>query len=101
MEPAAPLGQEAQPAGGRGLLGVDRTQRAQIRARLGPRYMEVRYEDLVEQPQPPLKRIGEFIGHDLDYARIQQARVGSVDKPLTAFKEELKAGRFSGGPLEK
>ena len=64
-------------------------------AMLGPRYMEVRYEDLVEQPQPPLKRIGEFLGHDLDYARIQQASVGSVKKPLTAFKEELKEGRFS------
>jgi hypothetical protein len=57
--------------------------------------MEVRYEDLVEQPQPPLKRIGEFLGHDLDYARIQQASVGSVKRPLTAFKEELKEGRFS------
>lgn len=62
---------------------------------LGPRYMEVRYEDLVEQPQPQLRRIGEFLGHDLDYARILQASVGSVKKPLTSFKEELKEGRFS------
>jgi len=55
----------------------------------------VRYEDLVEQPQPPLNRIGEFLGHDLDYARIQQNGIGSVKKPLTSFKEELKEGRFS------
>jgi len=67
----------------------------QFGAMLGPRYMEVRYEDLVEHPQLPLTRIGEFIGHDLDYARIQQVSVGSVKKPLTAFKEELKGGHFS------
>jgi len=62
---------------------------------LGPKYLEVRYEDLVEQPQPPLNRIGEFLGHDLDYSRIRQTSVGSVRKPLTAFKEELKEGRFT------
>jgi hypothetical protein len=62
---------------------------------LGPKYMEVHYEELVEQPQQPLNRIGEFLGHDLDYARIQQAGIGSVRKPLTAFKEELKEGHFS------
>lgn len=61
---------------------------------LGPKYMEVRYEDLVEQPQPPLNRISEFLGHDLDYARIQQTSIGSVRKPLTAFKEELQEKRF-------
>ncbi len=62
---------------------------------LGSRYMEVRYEDLVAQPQRPLNKIGEFLGHDLDYTRIQQTGVGSVKRPLTAFKEELKEGHFS------
>jgi len=62
---------------------------------LGPKYMEVRYEELVEQAEPPLKRVGEFLGHDLDYARIRQASVGSVSRPLTAFKEELREGRFA------
>jgi hypothetical protein len=63
--------------------------------RLGDRYMEVRYEDLVERPQPALKKIGEFLQHDLDYARIQEASVGSVKKPLTSFKEDLKEGHFT------
>lgn len=62
---------------------------------LGPRYMEVRYEELVEGPESPLKRIGEFLQHDLDYARIQEASVGSVKKPLTSFKEDLKEGHFT------
>ena len=62
---------------------------------LGPKYMEVRYEELVEQPQPPLERIGKFLQHELDYARIQETSVGSVKKPLTAFKEDLKQGRFT------
>jgi hypothetical protein len=64
-------------------------------ATLGPRCLEVRYEELVEQPQQPLQRIGDFLGHDLDYGRIQASSVGSVKKPLTSFKEDLKEGHFS------
>jgi hypothetical protein len=55
----------------------------------------VRYEELVERPEPALKRIGEFIGHDLDYDRIREKSVGSVKKPLTSFKEDLNEGRFN------
>jgi hypothetical protein len=62
---------------------------------LGPKYMEVRYEELVERPEPELKRIGEFLQQDLDYTRIQQSSVGSVKKPLTSFKEDLKEGHFN------
>jgi hypothetical protein len=62
---------------------------------LGPRYIEVRYEDLVERPEPTLKNVGEFLRHDLDYTHIQEASVGSVKKPLTSFKEDLKEGRFT------
>jgi len=64
-------------------------------AALGPRYLEVRYEELVERPEPALKRIGEFIGHDLDYDRIREKSVGSVKKPLTSFKEDLNEGHFN------
>jgi LPS sulfotransferase NodH len=64
-------------------------------ATLGPRYLEVRYEDLVEQPQSALKKIGEFLQQELDYARIQETSVGSVKKPLTSFKEDLKDGHFT------
>jgi hypothetical protein len=64
-------------------------------AALGPRCMEVHYEELVEKPRPALARIEKFLGHELDYEKIQQAGVGSVKKPLTSFKEDLKEGRFS------
>ncbi len=62
---------------------------------LGARYTEVRYEELVERPQLTLKNIGDFLQHDLDYTRIQEASVGSVKKPLTSFKEDLKEGHFT------
>ncbi len=64
-------------------------------AALGPKYIEVHYEELVERPETALKTIGEFLQHDLDYARIQESSVGSVKKPLTSFKEDLKEGHFS------
>jgi hypothetical protein len=64
-------------------------------AMLGSKYMEVRYEDLVDRPQPALETIGQFLGHDLDYKKIQEASVGSVRNPLTSFKEDLKEGRFT------
>ena len=63
--------------------------------RLGSRYMEVRYEDLVEEPEPALQQIAAFLQHDLNYAHIQETSVGSVKKPLTSFKEDLKEGHFS------
>jgi Sulfotransferase family len=64
-------------------------------AALGSRYMEVRYEDLVERPRATLRPVAAFIHHDLDYDRIQQNRVGSVRKPLTSFEEDLEEGHFS------
>jgi hypothetical protein len=64
-------------------------------AQIGGRYMEVRYEDLVERPEPALKAIGEFLHHDLDYTHIRETSVGSVKKPLTSFKEDLKEGHFT------
>jgi Sulfotransferase family len=64
-------------------------------SQLGARYIEVRYEDLVERPEPALRQIGTFLQHDLDYARIQQTSVGSVKKPLTSFKEDLSEGHFT------
>jgi len=63
-------------------------------ARLTSRYMEVRYEDLVQQPREALAKIATFLKQDLDYERIQQASIGSVKKPLTSFEEDLQKGSF-------
>ena len=55
-------------------------------------YCEVHYEDLVEKPQPTLERLSEFVGQELDYARIQQVGIGSVSAPNSSFASEAKAG---------
>jgi hypothetical protein len=54
--------------------------------RLGADYEEARFEDLVTHPAETLGRIGEFIGHDLDYATIQRNGVGSVSEPNSSFE---------------
>ena len=54
---------------------------------IDPDYMEVRYEDLVTNPQPTLDRISSFIGCDLNYEQIRKAGIGAVRKPNTAFPD--------------
>lgn len=62
--------------------------------RLGEAYLEVRYEELVRAPQTALDRIAAFLDHPLDYARIQQAGIGSVVRPNTSFAGEVRAQGF-------
>src|SRR5258708_18964257 len=52
---------------------------------LGSDYREVRFEDLVANPQEVLGRLGEFVNHDLDFRRIQQAGIGSGSEPNSSF----------------
>jgi hypothetical protein len=61
---------------------------------LSPQYMEILYEDLVAKPKETLGAVGRFIGSELDYDRIRKQPVGSVNEPLTAFREDLQQGRF-------
>ena len=62
--------------------------------------MEVHYEDVVQNPREALARIGQFIEQDLDYDRIQQVALGSVQNPNSSFRgdgQEAEAktiGRF-------
>jgi hypothetical protein len=53
-------------------------------------YMEVHYEELVQNPRETLARIGTFIDHDLDYDRIQQVALGSVHNPNSSFRGDGK-----------
>jgi len=52
---------------------------------LGRDYMEVRFEELVQRPQPTLQTVGQFIGQTLDYDQIRKAGIGSVSQPNTSF----------------
>jgi LPS sulfotransferase NodH len=62
---------------------------------LGSKYIEIRYEHIVHEPRAALAQLADFLGHDLDYDHIQQTKVGSINKPLTSFKEDLQEGRFT------
>jgi hypothetical protein len=53
-------------------------------------YMEVHYEDLVQNPRETLATIGRFIEHDLDYDRIQRVALGSVTNPNSSFRGDGK-----------
>jgi hypothetical protein len=57
---------------------------------MGSDYMEVHYEDLVQNPQNTLARIGKFIEHNLDYDLIQQVALGSVHNPNSSFRGDGK-----------
>jgi hypothetical protein len=51
-------------------------------------YLEVRYEEFVSAPHVALKKLGEFLDHDLHYDRIQQASLGRLRKPNSSFPED-------------
>jgi len=54
-------------------------------------YIEIQYEDLVAQPRPTLARLGEFLQHDLDYDRIQNAALGRLRESNSSFLDEDSA----------
>ena len=51
-------------------------------------YIEIHYEDLVGEPERVLKSLGQFIEHDLDYARIRQVSLGRLSESNSSFREE-------------
>lgn len=69
---------------------------------LGSNYMEVHFEDVVSAPRETLKKIANFIDHELDYDRIVEVGYGSVSKPNTSFRKESQekfnpVGRWKTG----
>src|SRR5438477_6807589 len=57
-------------------------------------YKEVRYEDLVDDPNATLAGLGEFIGQKLDYSEIERVGIGSVSQPNTSFGKDARSGGF-------
>lgn len=57
---------------------------------MGGDYMEVHYEDVVQNPREALARISRFIEQDLDYDRIQQVALGSLRDPNSSFRGDGK-----------
>jgi hypothetical protein len=51
-------------------------------------YVEIRYEDLITNPNETLGKLGSFLDHDLDYDRIQRAGLGRLSETNSSFREE-------------
>jgi Sulfotransferase family len=56
-------------------------------------YLEVHYEELVNEPKKALAAVSQFIDQDLDYDHIQQAGVGRVKESNSSFLGEPELGR--------
>jgi LPS sulfotransferase NodH len=57
----------------------------------GGDYVEIRYEDLVRNPEAVLKGLEPFVEHDLNYEHIKRVAIGSVAQPNTAFKNDPRS----------
>lgn len=62
---------------------------------LGPDYLEVHFEDLVQSPRETLRAISDFIEQKLDYNRIQDTAIGSVKEPNTSFEMNSNSADFA------
>jgi len=51
-------------------------------------YLEIHYEDLILDPRNVLRALGEFIDHDLDYDRIQNAKLGRLRESNSSFRAD-------------
>lgn len=51
-------------------------------------YMEIRYEDLIENPRESLGNVGTFLTHDLDYDQILKSGLGRLSESNSSFLEE-------------
>jgi hypothetical protein len=67
-------------------------------SRLGEDYCEVRFEELIGNPQGVLARLSGFLEHDLDYDRILKNGIGSVSEPNSSFSAGQKD---SFNPVER
>jgi hypothetical protein len=66
---------------------------------LGGGYVEIHYEDLVQNPREVLARLSRFVEQDLDYDRITKVGVGAVSHPNSSFAAETEMGEFT--PVER
>lgn len=62
-------------------------------------YMEIHFEEVVQQPRETLQRLGAFIDHDLDYDRIQQNALGTLRDPNSSFRGD--GAEKEANPIER
>jgi len=56
-------------------------------------YLEVHYEELVNEPKKTLAAVSQFIDQDLDYDHVQQAALGRLKESNSSFLGEPELGR--------
>jgi len=59
-------------------------------AAVGDRYLEIKYEDVVREPDRTLSELGEFAGVDLSVARIRESNVAALGRGNTAYGEKME-----------
>ena len=57
--------------------------------------MEVRFEQLIDDPRTALADVGRFIDHNLGLDRIAANPVHALKNPNTSFREERTRGEFN------
>jgi hypothetical protein len=62
-------------------------------------YLEVRYEDLVGDPQETLRHVSRFIGYDLDYDYIRNHAIGTLVTPNSSFR--LATNQYQVPPVRR
>ncbi len=62
--------------------------------KIAPDYMEVRFEELVDNPRAVLSLVSRFIGQPLDYETMLNHAVGSLKTPNTSCADDSKEKRF-------
>jgi len=56
-------------------------------------YLELHYEDLVNEPRKTLAAVSQFLDQDLDYDHIQQSSMGRLKESNSSFLGEPEIGR--------
>jgi sulfotransferase family protein len=57
-------------------------------------YLEIRYEELVTDPQNVLQKLGSFLGQELDYAQIQNQKLGRLSESNSSFRDSNTPDEF-------
>lgn len=56
-------------------------------------YLEIHYEELVSDPEPVIRKLANFLEHDLNSDRIQRTALGRISEPNSSFAEEVTASQ--------
>ena len=62
-------------------------------------YAEIHFEELVGNPRVALKKLSQFLDHDLDYDRIQAASLGTLGKSNSSFRDDKSDGALN--PIQR